>query len=89
MATVSTAVNETVKDIKSDLSLVDDTNYLLQYRGGGELRIQSGSSAPAVTSGVYFRLYDGDAAIVNSPSGENVYGWTDGGIGVVILDSVS
>lgn len=89
MATVSTAVTPTVKDVKGTLSLADSTQYVLQYQGGGELRLQSADSAPTADSAVYFRLYDGETATVRVIASENIYAWTDGGSGVVILDSVS
>lgn len=89
MATVSTAITEAVKDVKGALSLADGTQYVLQYQGGGELRLQSAASAPQMDSAVFFRLYDGDTATVRVVAGENIYGWSANGSGVAILDSVS
>lgn len=89
MATLRTTVTPAVKDVKSTLSLADGTSYVVQYQGKGELRMQSAPSAPSMDSAVYFRMRDGDTAFAAIESGGNLYMWTQGGSGAVVLDTVA
>lgn len=90
MATQSTSVTSTVKDLTTEFSLVEGTQYVLQYQGQDYLRINAGANAPTGDSASHFRVGDGDTATILAKAGEVVYAWTASRLGgEVIVDSVS
>lgn len=90
MATQSTSVSNTVKDLTSTFSLVEGTQYVLQYQGPDYLRVQAAAAAPQADSTVYFKIASDSTGTVLAKAGENIYAWTDADLGgVVVVDSVS
>ena len=92
MATQFYTVTDTPADLVTAVTpnLVTGTTYSARYVGNGDtpLRVVEAATAPDATASQYLPVDHLEDFTVIPEAGENVYVWSDGGVGRVVINEV-